>query len=51
MRKLTVTMDKTAYAVRLKAEPDHRQVGKKLGSALKAVTPAIKALTDEQIEV
>ncbi|GFO21874.1 isoleucine--tRNA ligase, cytoplasmic [Plakobranchus ocellatus] len=50
VRQLTVTMDKSAYGVRLRAEPDHKQLGKKLMSALKEVTPAIKALTDEQIE-
>ena len=51
VRQLTVTMDKSAYGVKLRAEPDHRQLGKKLGSALKEITPAIKALTDEQIEM
>lgn len=50
VRQLTVTMDKTAYGVKLRAEPDHRQLGRKIGSALKEITPAIKALTDEQIE-
>ncbi|XP_059150471.1 isoleucine--tRNA ligase, cytoplasmic-like [Physella acuta] len=50
IRKLTITMDKNLYGVQLKAEPDHRQLGKRLGSALSAVTNHIKALKDEEIE-
>ncbi|XP_005110126.1 isoleucine--tRNA ligase, cytoplasmic [Aplysia californica] len=50
VHKLTVTLDKDQYGVRLRAEPDHRQLGQKLTSALGTVTPAIKALTDEEIE-
>lgn len=50
VRKLTITMDKSSYGVTLKAEPEHKQLGKKLTSAIGAVTAAIKALRDEEIE-
>ena len=47
---LTVTCDKDKYGVRLRAEPDHRQLGQKLGKQVGQVTPIIKSLTDSQIE-
>ncbi|KAK0064167.1 isoleucine--tRNA ligase cytoplasmic [Biomphalaria pfeifferi] len=50
VRKLTITMDKNAYGVRLKAEPDHSKLGRKLTSAINKVATAIKALKDEDIE-
>uniref|UniRef100_A0A0B7BCJ2 Isoleucine--tRNA ligase, cytoplasmic n=1 Tax=Arion vulgaris TaxID=1028688 RepID=A0A0B7BCJ2_9EUPU len=50
IRTLTITMDKSSYGVTLKAEPEHKQLGKKLTSALGVVTAAIKKLTDEDIQ-
>lgn len=43
-------MDKNAYGVRLKAEPDHSKLGRKLTSAINKVATAIKALKYEDIE-
>jgi len=50
VNKLTVTMDKNQYGVRLKAQPNHMKMGKELKKALGTITPLIKALTDKDIE-
>ena len=50
VNKLTVTMDKNQYGVRLKAQPNHMKMGKELKKALGTITPLIKALTSKDIE-
>lgn len=51
MRQLTLSTDKDKYGIRLRAEPDHMVLGKRLKGAFKAVTASIKELTSEQLEV
>lgn len=51
MRQLTLSSDKDKYGIRLRAEPDHMVLGKRLKGAFKAVTASIKELTSEQLEV
>lgn len=51
MRQLTMSTDKDKYGIRLKAEPDHMVLGKRLKGAFKSVTAAIRELTSEQLEV
>lgn len=51
MRQLTLSTDKDKYGIRLKAEPDHMVLGKRLKGAFKSVTAAIRELTSEQLEV
>jgi hypothetical protein len=43
-------VDKSSYGVTLKAEPEHKQLGFKLKSAIGKVAAAIKELKDEDIE-
>lgn len=50
VRKLTLSTDKDKYGIRLRAEPDHMVLGKRLKGAFKAVTASIKELTSEQLE-
>lgn len=50
MRQLTLSTDKDKYGIRLRAEPDHMVLGKRLKGAFKAVTASIKELTSEQLE-
>ncbi|KAF6738823.1 Isoleucine--tRNA ligase, cytoplasmic [Oryzias melastigma] len=50
VRQLTLSTDKDKYGIRLRAEPDHMVLGKRLKGAFKAVTAAIKELTSEQLE-
>lgn len=50
MRKLTMSTDKDKYGIRLRAEPDHMVLGKRLKGAFKAITASIKELTSEQLE-
>ena len=38
------------YGVRLQAEPNNMKLGKRLKGDFKAVAPAIKKLTNEQLE-
>ncbi|MEQ2168462.1 hypothetical protein GOODEAATRI_014654 [Goodea atripinnis] len=45
-----VYSDKDKYGIRLRAEPDHMVLGKRLKGAFKAVTASIKELTSEQLE-
>ncbi|KAI4466789.1 soleucyl-trna synthetase [Holotrichia oblita] len=49
VRSLKTTMDKTKYGITLRAEPDHKTLGLRLKQHFKAVTLAIKDLTDDQI--
>uniref|UniRef100_G3NVR3 Isoleucine--tRNA ligase, cytoplasmic n=1 Tax=Gasterosteus aculeatus aculeatus TaxID=481459 RepID=G3NVR3_GASAC len=51
VRQLTLSSDKDKYGIRLRAEPDHMVLGKRLKGAFKAVTASIKELTSEQLEV
>ncbi|KAM5148749.1 isoleucine--tRNA ligase, cytoplasmic isoform 2-T7 [Mantella aurantiaca] len=50
VRKVTVSTDKTKYGIRLRAEPDHMVLGKRLKGAFKTVMAAIKELKSEQLE-
>ncbi|XP_078104974.1 isoleucine--tRNA ligase, cytoplasmic [Sander vitreus] len=50
VRKLTMSTDKDKYSIRLRAEPDHMVLGKRLKGAFKAITASIKELTSEQLE-
>lgn len=50
VRSLTLTTDKQAYGVTLRAEPDHKTLGARLKGAFKAVTAEIKNLSDEQLQ-
>ncbi|CAG07066.1 unnamed protein product, partial [Tetraodon nigroviridis] len=51
VRQLTLSTDKDKYGIRLRAEPDHMVLGKRLKAAFKAITASIKELTSEQLEV
>lgn len=51
VRQLTLSTDKDKYGIRLRAEPDHMVLGKRLKGAFKAVTASIKELTSEKLEV
>lgn len=42
VRQVTVTCDKQAYGVSLRAEPDHKTLGARIKQAFKLVTAAIK---------
>uniref|UniRef100_A0A4W6DYM7 Isoleucine--tRNA ligase, cytoplasmic n=1 Tax=Lates calcarifer TaxID=8187 RepID=A0A4W6DYM7_LATCA len=50
VRQLTLSTDKDKYGIRLRAEPDHMVLGKRLKGAFKSVTASIKELTSEQLE-
>lgn len=50
MRQLTLSTDKDKYGIRLRAEPDHMVLGKRLKGAFKTITASIKELTSEQLE-
>lgn len=50
VRKVTVSTDKNKYGIRLRAEPDHMVLGKRLKGAFKSVMAAIKDLKSEQLE-
>uniref|UniRef100_A0A3Q3AFX2 isoleucine--tRNA ligase n=1 Tax=Kryptolebias marmoratus TaxID=37003 RepID=A0A3Q3AFX2_KRYMA len=50
VRQLTLSTDKDKYGIRLRAEPDHMVLGKRLKGGFKAVTASIKELTNEQLE-
>lgn len=49
VRDLHLTTDKKKYGISLRAEPDHKVLGLRLKQSFKAVTLAIKALTDLEI--
>uniref|UniRef100_A0AAR2JLN9 isoleucine--tRNA ligase n=1 Tax=Pygocentrus nattereri TaxID=42514 RepID=A0AAR2JLN9_PYGNA len=50
VRQLTLSTDKDKYGIRLRAEPDHMVLGKRLKGAFKSVTASIKELKSEQLE-
>ncbi|XP_062977279.1 isoleucine--tRNA ligase, cytoplasmic [Elgaria multicarinata webbii] len=50
VRQVTLSTDKDKYGIRLRAEPDHMVLGKRLKGAFKSVAAAIKELTSEQLE-
>ncbi|XP_077291479.1 isoleucyl-tRNA synthetase [Arctopsyche grandis] len=50
VRKITVSTDKVKYGISLRAEPDHKTLGARLKGDFKAVTQAIKALSDDQVQ-
>nr|XP_057911034.1 isoleucine--tRNA ligase, cytoplasmic [Doryrhamphus excisus] len=50
VRQLTISTDKDKYGIRLRAEPDHMVLGKRLKGAFKAVTVSIKELSSEKLE-
>uniref|UniRef100_A0A8C6U5K6 Isoleucine--tRNA ligase, cytoplasmic n=1 Tax=Neogobius melanostomus TaxID=47308 RepID=A0A8C6U5K6_9GOBI len=50
VRQLTLSTDKDRYGIRLRAEPDHMVLGKRLKGAFKSVTASIKSLSNEQLE-
>ncbi|XP_010149350.1 PREDICTED: isoleucine--tRNA ligase, cytoplasmic, partial [Eurypyga helias] len=50
VRQVTLSTDKDKYGVRLRAEPDHMVLGKRLKGAFKLVMAAIKELKSEQLE-
>ncbi|XP_030632360.1 isoleucine--tRNA ligase, cytoplasmic [Chanos chanos] len=51
VRQLTLSTDKDKYGIRLRAEPDHMVLGKRLKGAFKSVMASIKELKSEQLEV
>ncbi|XP_027593463.1 isoleucine--tRNA ligase, cytoplasmic [Pipra filicauda] len=50
VRRVTLSADKDKYGVRLRAEPDHTVLGKRLKGAFKPLVAAIKELKSEQLE-
>ncbi|XP_058701495.1 isoleucine--tRNA ligase, cytoplasmic [Poecile atricapillus] len=50
VRALTLSADKGRYGVRLRAEPEHTVLGRRLKGAFKSVMAAIKELSSEQLE-
>lgn len=49
IKKISTTTDKTKYGITLRAEPDYKTLGLRLKGDFKAVTAAIKALSDNEI--
>lgn len=47
---LTLSADKGRFGVRLRAEPEHTVLGRRLKAAFKPVMAAIKELSSEQLE-
>lgn len=50
VRKVTLSTDKNKYGIRLRAEPDHMVLGKRLKGAFRAVMTSIKQLSSEELE-
>ncbi|XP_030314121.1 isoleucine--tRNA ligase, cytoplasmic isoform X2 [Calypte anna] len=50
VRQVTLSTNKDKYGVRLRAEPDHMVLGKRLKGEFKVVMAAIKELKSEQLE-
>ncbi|KAL7302997.1 hypothetical protein TKK_0004222 [Trichogramma kaykai] len=50
VRKLTLTHDKKAYGVRLRAEPEHRSLGSKYKADFRKLTELIRQLSDSQLQ-
>uniref|UniRef100_A0A673MJ21 Isoleucine--tRNA ligase, cytoplasmic n=1 Tax=Sinocyclocheilus rhinocerous TaxID=307959 RepID=A0A673MJ21_9TELE len=51
VRQLTLSTDKDKYGIRLRAEPDHMVLGKRLKGAFKSVTASIKELKSAELEI
>ena len=51
VKRVSTSTQRSKFGVKLKAEPDFRLLGSKLGSSMKQVTVACKALTSEQLTV
>ncbi|KAJ8259862.1 hypothetical protein GJAV_G00174320 [Gymnothorax javanicus] len=51
VRQLTLSTEKDKYGIRLRAEPDHMVLGKRLKGAFKSVMAAIKELKSEELEI
>ena len=49
MRTLTLASEDSAYGVRLRGDPDSERLGKRLKGDFKKVSPAVKALTNDQL--
>lgn len=49
VREVNTTTDKSKFGITLRAEPDHKILGARLKQDFKAVTQAIKALNDSEI--
>ncbi|KAG8436243.1 hypothetical protein GDO86_007368 [Hymenochirus boettgeri] len=50
VKQVTVSTNKDKYGIRLRAEPDHMVLGKRLKGAFKSVMAAIKELKNNQLE-
>ena len=50
VQTLTLAAEDSQYGVRLQAEPNNMKLGKRLKEDFKAVAPAIKKLTNGQLE-
>ncbi|XP_048878038.1 isoleucine--tRNA ligase, cytoplasmic [Brienomyrus brachyistius] len=50
VRQLTISTDKDKYGIRLRAEPDHMVLGKRLKGGFKSVMAAIKELKSAELE-
>ncbi|NXI87445.1 SYIC protein, partial [Rhipidura dahli] len=50
VRALTLSAEKRRYGVRLRAEPEHTVLGRRLKGAFKPLVAAIKELSSEQLE-
>ncbi|XP_068108961.1 isoleucine--tRNA ligase, cytoplasmic [Hyperolius riggenbachi] len=50
VRQVTISTNKNKYGIRLRAEPDHMVLGKRLKGAFKTVMAAIKELSSDQLE-
>ncbi|XP_059056170.1 isoleucine--tRNA ligase, cytoplasmic [Achroia grisella] len=50
VKKVQLTSDKEKYGINLRAEPDHKILGVRLKGNFKAITQALKDLTNEQCE-
>ena len=51
VKRVSTSTQRSKFGVKLKAEPDFRLLGSKLGSSMKQVTVACKALTSGQLTV
>ena len=49
MKTLTLASEDSRYGVRLQGEPDNERLGKRLKGDFKKVAPAIKKLTNQQL--
>ena len=49
MRTLTLASEDSKYGVQLRGDPDSERLGKRMKADFKMVAPAIKALTNQQL--